>query len=416
MQHTGSSNRRALALVSAVVALLVVMSAATASAQPSLSANIGGSLDSFHEGQSGSEQRQNLNESVGFEHLFASARGRVFYNLDGGTFDSPGDWSYLLQTAGFTYRFGGQDASDRHLYVNGSFVGRLNGDAWANADYRALGASVNAEFHPGTSVTLRSGYRTDYRVFSDLSELTQFEHRAFASVLANLETRTTIIGEVQVGAKSYAGQVVTDVITIETPVTTGSTTRGHGISTGPSLRPATTTSVTPVMQSQNGNAGLVAGLVRVAQSLADRTGAHAQAAIRRTFGAVPPGVVTTPVGFLDDGVYDDPFASDAVSGQAGLTQAFAGGAEISAQASWADKRYTSTPALDTSGTVLPGSPLRHDTVWRGGILWRQPVMAAHTGKTGLSVEIGYRFTHSRSNDAYYDYTSHGMGFGFSIDY
>ena len=154
----------------------------------------------------------------------------------------------------------------------------------------------------------------------------------------------------------------------------------------------------------------------MAQSLSDRTGVHGQVAFRTTFGAVPPALVTTPAGFFDDGVYDDPFASDAVSGQAGLTRAFASGAELEAMVNYADRRYTSTPALDATGSELPGSPLRHDRVWRGGVVWSQPVFGSRTGRAALSVDLGYRFIASYSNDAFYDYTSHGFALGFSVHY
>jgi hypothetical protein len=160
----------------------------------------------------------------------------------------------------------------------------------------------------------------------------------------------------------------------------------------------------------------VSGLFRAAQSLSDRTGIHGQVAFRTTFGAVPPGLVTTPAGFFDDGVYDDPFASDAVSGQGGLTRAFSSGAELEALVNYADRRYTSTPALDAAGSELPGSPLRHDRVWRGGLVWSQPILGSRTGKAELSLDLGYRFISSSSNDAFYDYTSHGFALGFSIHY
>ena len=319
--------------------------------------------------------------------------------------------------SGFGYRVGGSGDTDRRFFFNGTFVGRRNGDAWTNADYRALGGSVNGEFHPGAGLTLRTGYRADRRVFSDLSELTQTEQQVFGSVLANLPSRTTLIAEVHGGTKLYAGQVVTDYVATEVTLTPGAAGQGRGVGMGPSLRtPVTITALTPVTESQDGNAGLVYGLVRVAQSLADRTGVHAQASVRSTFGAVPPGLVTTPAGFFDDGVYDDPYASDATAAQAGFTQSFASGAQFSGQVLWTDKRYTSTIALDATGASLPGDPLRHDEVWRGGIVWSQPVFAARTGRAALTVDVGYRFTNSQSNDAFYHYTSHGMALGFSIAY
>ena len=186
---------------------------------------------------------------------------------------------------------------------------------------------------------------------------------------------------------------------------------------GPSMRHWTTTALTPVTEPQDGNAGLVYGLVRVAQSLADRTGVHVQASVRETFGAVPPGLVTTPAGFFDDGVYDDPYASDATAAQTGFTQAFASGARTQRPGAL-DRQalHEHDRARRDRRRRCPGDPLRHDEVWRGGIVWSQPVFAARTGRAALTVDIGYRFTNSQSNDAFYHYTSHGMGLGFSIGY
>ncbi len=154
----------------------------------------------------------------------------------------------------------------------------------------------------------------------------------------------------------------------------------------------------------------------MAQSLSDRTGIHAQASVRTTFGSVPPALITTPAGFFDDGIYDDPFASDATSAQAGLTTAFESGAELSGTVSWADRRYSSTPAVDADGNNLAGSPLRRDRVWRGNLAWSMPILAAHPGKAEVTFDVSYRFIRSSSNDAFYSYTSHGIGVGLSVGY
>jgi hypothetical protein len=402
-------------LTTLLAAGLLVAWADAATAQTSVSSSVGGSFASFTEGAATSTRRQDVAATAGFEHLFNDERGRVYYDFDGGTFDSPGDWTYFLNTAGFTYRFGADDAAARKLYLNGSFVVRKNGDAWAAADYSALGGGLNGEFHPKDHLTLRTGYRADYRSFADMTALTQFEQRVFASALANFQTKTTLIAEVNVGAKLYDGQVMLEPLVVATPDTGTVATRGRGMGMGPSARTSATYYL-PQSQSQDGTAGLVAGLFRVAQSLSDRTGVHGQVAFRTTFGAVPPALVTTPAGFFDDGVYDDPFASDAISGQGGVTRAFTSGAEIEATVNYADRRYTSTPALDATGSELPGSPLRHDRVWRGAVVWSQPVFGSRTGRAELSVDVGYRVLASQSNDAFYDYASHGFALGFSVRY
>ncbi|MEI6667730.1 MAG: hypothetical protein WCP29_06205 [Acidobacteriota bacterium] len=392
--------------------ILLTGSAATAWAQPSANATIGGTFSSFRGGQTTQDSRQDVTAAAGVEQAFDQERGRVYYDFDGGTYASSGDWSYYLHTAGFTYRIGGAEDTDRRLYFNGAVVVRRNGSAWAAADYTAVGAGVNAEFHPLAALTVRTGYRADRRSFNDASALTHTQHDGFLSVLANLPTRTTLIGEIHGGAKAYGGQtVVTSTIADVSGVTVGQM-QGRGM--GPGLRGSTLTQSQLV--TQDGAAGLVSGLFRIAQSVSDRTGVFAQATGRTTFGNVAPGLITTPAGFFDDGVYDDPFASDAITAQAGVTHQFANGTQLQGSASWADRRYTSTAAVDATWIELPGSPLRRDQLWRASATWSQPVLASRTGAAALTLDLGYRLVRSRSNDAFYSYTSHGVGVGLSLAY
>ncbi len=397
----------------AITVVVMLAFAANAAAQTSGSASIGGTISSFRDVSADAGRRQDMDGGASFEHLFDDERGRIYYDFDGGTYASPGDWSYHLHSVGLRYRFGAGEPTAKRLFLTASAAIRRNGDAWSAADYSAFGGGLNAEFHPRTNVTLRTGYRADYRSFSDLAALTQLEHRGFASVLASFETRTTVIAEVQVGGKSYDGEIRLDPTATTTSSTGLNYGQTHGM--GPTLR-RTNTVVQSQTQDQSGSAGLVSGLFRVAQSLSDRTGIHAQASVRTTFGSVPPALITTPAGFFDDGIYDDPFASDATSAQAGLTTAFKSGAELRGTVSWADRRYSSTPAVDADGNNLAGSPLRRDRVWRGNLAWSMPILAAHAGKAEVTVDVSYRFIRSRSNDAFYSYTSHGIGVGLSVGY
>jgi hypothetical protein len=156
--------------------------------------------------------------------------------------------------------------------------------------------------------------------------------------------------------------------------------------------------------------------VRLAQSLTDRTGAQAQVMMRRTFGTVPAVLITTPAGFFEDGIYDDPFASDGLFVQAGVKRTFAGDAELAATVWWADKDYTGTFALGDDGLGLAGTPLRSDRVTLTQVSWTQPLIPSRTGLVRLSAEIGYRFLQHRSNDVFYNYTSHAFAVGLTIAY
>jgi hypothetical protein len=291
---------------------------------------------------------------------------------------------------------------------------RRNGDAWAAADYGAVGAKANFVFQPRTGLTLRAGVRADARQFDDLPALDQVEGSTFASVLVNLPSRTTLIGEVFLGGKSYAGETVLvaegEAVT-EAGTHTG-TGKGRGAGgMGPLVRPA----VAAVTEGDE-SAGQLTWLVRAAQSLGQSTGLSLQYTRRSVFGSVPPVVVTTPALFFEDGVYDDPYASDASAVRGVLKHVFAGGAEAGIEGYWLDKAYAATVALDETGEPRPDGALRADTVWRAGAWASVPVLGSRTGAVSLAAELGWQYTRHRSNDAFYRYDAHSVRVGLSAAY
>ncbi len=155
---------------------------------------------------------------------------------------------------------------------------------------------------------------------------------------------------------------------------------------------------------------------RAAQGLALRTGLSADLLVRNTFGDVPPAVVNTPVRFFDDGVYDDPFASDATSASVKLTQVWPALGELRVSGSWAARDYTSTPAYGLDGLPVPDGTLRADRLWRAGARFEFPMFPARTGPWEVGLTLGYDYVRSRSTDAFYRYDSHVIGVGASVRY
>lgn len=384
------------------------------SAQPGLTVTIGRAFGSIGAPGEDAEGRQTTVGAVEAEHVLASDRLRLYYEFDGGTYATPGDWRYTLHTAGGTWRvpFGNERKNTLHLGAFGSW--RTNGLSWSASDYRAVGFMANAELHPSGRATVRFGYRLDARHFPDLAELNQVQHDGFASALVNLPSRTTLIGEVHLGAKSYADTVtassVTDTLGVSTPAA-DSGRMGRGM--GPSLRASALLAGSATDQHR---AGMVTWLARVAQSLADRTGATLQYTERVTFGRVAPIVVSTPPAYFEDGVYDDPFASDARVLTATLKHLTAGGMALEGYVSRMQKAYNGLTALAADGGALAGLPSRADRVWRAGAGWTLPLFASKTGPVGLDLNIDYFFTRHRSNDVFYNYTSHAAGLGVTVSY
>ena len=122
------------------------------------------------------DSRQMTAGSVDLEHRVANEQMRLFYSLDAGTYNTPGDWSYYLHTAGGTWRSTKPDSTRPTLFIGGSAAWRGNGASWAAADYNGIGAFANVEWRPRPTATVRAGYRFDARAFPDSPELNQREH------------------------------------------------------------------------------------------------------------------------------------------------------------------------------------------------------------------------------------------------
>lgn len=389
--------------LSSIPAALVLASAAHA--QPALEARIGGSLDRLEPAGAAADSRGAFEVRLAPELEFGGRHARVSYSLAAGAFATPGDWSFLANELQGVYRLDLRKGKAK-LFLGGAGAWRHNGDAWAPADHRGLAGFANLELKPAARATIRLGYRLDRRWFGDLGELDQTEHGGFLSANLGLQSRTTLIGEVRLGSKGYAGPLA-HAPALEAPAAQA---RGQGM--GPGVRRAPLA----LLRQQAQRARLAAVLGRVAQSLGDRTGAWLQYAARWSRGDVPPALVTTPALFFDDGVYDDPFASDARRLTAGLKHVFASGATAQAFGSWQRKDYRGAPALDADGLGLASGALRRDRITSAGASLELPVFVEKTGRVELSLDLGYRYTRHRSNDAFYDYRSHSIGLGAGVGF
>lgn len=393
---------RPTALILGLVAGALPGLTQSAAAQPGIDARLAVALDALKPGAFASETRGTIEGSLTPEFGFASERGRIYYEFDGGSFNTPGDWSFLAHALGASYRLDLAAPDKARLFVGGSGSWRRNGDAWSDADYNALAAFANFELQPRPDLTLWIGYRLADRSFAQLTELDQFEQDTFVSLNLNLQSRTTLIAESHFGWKSYQGESV---------ITTFDSGRGRGgAGMGPGVRAALPLAVPTGTSGEHARQWNV--MFRAAQGLGERTGVWAQGFVRRTGGDVPPAVVATPAGFFDDGVYDDPFASDLGALSVGAKHVFTGGAELLASGAWQNKDFTAVVALDATGQPLQGNALREDRITRGGVSLSLPMPSP--GAFSLALALQYAYTRSSSNDAYYDYRSHAVGLALTV--
>ena len=422
---------RAAATVTLCALALLCLAPSGASGQPSMSGVITGAFDHVEKSVATTEDASTAPAgTLDFEHLAFEERLRLFYTMDGGTFSGDGDWHYLTHYGGARHAF---DLSpDARLFVGGTATVRVNGDSWSTANYNAVGGFANLQWSRGTS-TLRAGTRVDARRFADEAALDQNELNVFGSVLRSFQTRTTVVGEITWGAKRFTNGALVTVqpLATETGATdipagagpnggaagNGRGNGGAGVSaTGHTGAQAAMWRL-PMSSSSTSNdaATQVTVFGRVAQSLADRVAISFEASRRNAGGVVAPAVVETPEMLIDDGVYDDPYASDATIWRTGLKYSGPSGRILEGGFSRWLKFYEATPALDASGTAIPGV-LRDDRIWRADVIWREPIAPGRTGLASLAFVTTYSFMDSSSTDAYYNYDAHRLRVGVSVTY
>jgi hypothetical protein len=291
---------------------------------------------------------------------------------------------------------------------------------------------------------LRTGIRFDARRFADEAALDQNEINVFGSALVNFQSRTTLIGEISWGTKRFLDGALVSAEPLASPpgpledATTGTGgaqvggsgrgNSGMGNAGAPGAGAAAAAAARAAMQQgmwrsvyvttssgSDGPARQVTLFGRVAQSLADRVALSFEASRRNAGSVVAPAVIETPEMLIDDGVYDDPFASDATTWRTGVKYAGASGRIVEGGFSRWLKFYEATPALDANGVAVPGV-MRDDTVWRFDATWREPIAQSRTGLVSLALVATYSFMDSSSTDAYYNYDAHRFRVGVSVGY
>jgi hypothetical protein len=393
------------------VALLLVAAASThAAAQPGFTVTLGRAHNAFSDGEA-TDSEQTTTAAVLAEQYSFDERLRLFYSLDSGSFTTPGDWTYLEHAAGTSWRFGAADESRPALFVGATGTWRTNGVSWTAADFRGFGAFANVEWRPRPTGVMRAGYSLDIRNFAEVDELDQVEHDIFSSFLANLPSRTTLIGEVHVGAKSYKAGA-----RVESGIASGSEARGGaGTGRGPGSWLGEGTAGAISVAQGSGSAARVLLLGRVAQSLSDRAGLSLQYSRNISSGAVPDALVVSPVLFVDDGVYDDPFASNARNWRAAL-KVLGRGMQVDVVGLLSRKDYREMPAISGDGQPLADAALRADRIGQVGVSWTLPALTRGASPIRVRPNLEYWLTRRRSNSEPFNYESHAAAVAVVVSY
>ncbi len=341
-------------------------------------------------------RQQHVGGNAAVDYLFGGGRGRVFYELALDTFATPDAARTWLHNGGITGRFGG---ATRSFTIGGSTFWRANQGTWSDAGFRGINLLANAQLKPAQPFTLSSTYSLYVRAFPDQPALDQVEHFGSWRALLNLRSRTSLVGAVTLGRKTYDGRelVLVDTPTpIDTPASQPIVSPGSGI-----MRGWRQGGFVPIQVETIGGPGARnewSWAARVAQSLDDRTGVWIEREQRRTSGDLPTAIVWTPPLFYEDGVYDDPYVIDADTWRAGMRHVFANGAEIGGTGSVSDRVYAGLTRSDRLTRALV------DSSW--------PLWSRKSG--GLDAVISYSYFHNASSELEESYRAHQFSAGVKV--
>lgn len=392
-----------------LAAAALTLWAAAVEAQPSFDARLGLGLDTWRAGAT-TENKLAFSGTFAPEVLFADERGRAWYALDAGNADASGDWTSVHHALGARWRFDlGSDAVQ--AFVGGGLDLQRNGDAWQDADYDGAHAFFNLVGRRVGPLTLRGGVRLARRSFAGLPALDQDEAEGFAAALFNFESKTTVIAELRYGGKRWEGQPAFHVPASSTFAPSGSSGMGgrgagRGIGGTGVMVPATPEAIVPAIPAAD--ARQWTAMLRLAQGLGEKAGVHVQWLQRGLDGDPAPLRLETPAGYFDDGVLDDPYASELLAVQAGLSRNWGDATSLRLTGEWRRRDF---PAAGFADAAVPA---RQDRVWRGLARLSLPLLAEKTGDFALGLSLDYAYTDSASDDAFYDYRHHAAGVSLTL--
>jgi hypothetical protein len=292
---------------------------------------------------------------------------------------------------------------------------RWNESDYAYYNYGAYSAFMNMRYSGWEGGSMGAGFSGELRDFKELPQFNFIEGRTYIQPTVSLQTRTTLIGQFQLGYKKFTESVVSEEAvqrTVRVVVRNTGNGRGQG-QNGFKVVPIT---VTRTVQSASPGKSVLqfTGLLRAAQSVFSGTGLAVQGLIRRNPKQDGRFLTFQDGGYEDEDVlFDDPYGYESDEWSLEWTQLLPWKFTLKAGWDWKDKRYSHS-AYDVDGNPITDT-LRRD---RRANLWLtlKRTIRIKGFSPYPSVVLSYLSAKNRSNDAYYDYINHvwsvGVSFGF----
>jgi len=261
---------------------------------------------------------------------------------------------------------------DNPLNAGANYSFRNNRDEYEDYDFDQISAYINYRSSISESDFILPGYIFNRNSYNNFTLFSHNEYRLFLTWISNFETQTSLTINAQYLFKDYFEKYDYDNYLNE--------------------------------------ASLLKFRVNVGQSIGDFTGLNGYIIYQANLSEGSRYLVNDSLIYYEEEIFNDIYAYDGIETGLGFRHYFNENIELSLEAKYLKRNYSSLPAADTNGTEL--DYLRADTQigFGAGILFDLSGVI-----NGLSFSAAWNYINNNSNDYYYKYTNQMVSFSLGYD-
>jgi hypothetical protein len=273
-------------------------------------------------------------------------------------------------------------------------------------DYSGWLGYADMRLNLGKSLPIEIGYHLRARIFHELDQFSFREHAGFFRLKHFFPTKTTLIAEINLAAKTYLEKQIVSQLIIQTD-TLNSPGRGHGAGNQKLKLVQDTSLVAANLDAPQTNQ--LSLLVKIAQSITPTTGLSLQ--YLRRFQPVQATRYLAGQAYTytrDDELYDDPYTYGGQHWELALTQMLPWASRVRFFANFDSKNYL----YKLSGA---SDENRQDTAWLLGWYLTKNLTPGKWVKN-IELYLSYFYLENQSNEPYYDANGAVFSGGFNFNF
>lgn len=292
---------------------------------------------------------------------------------------------------GYTQSLDEEDLTS--LDINLGISARIDRDIFKLYDHLIYHGTAGIQHYLSDASILDVNYLYQCVRFKNLSDFNHAEYNISGQLSVSFETRTSLIFRSDFGIKIYSAQTYSTI----------NRTSGGGYGQGPGSQTTTTTTT----ESYSPTVNQLSGMLRLAQSIFDKTGISITAQYQHNLKKESRYFTSNYGPIPDDVIFDDHYGYEGLLLSAMLTQILPYDTRFRLTISSQNRSYSTLPAYDLFWNQV--SDKRND---------KRTVYTLQLKKSiesiGLSIGATYDYIINSSNDAFYDYTNKALTFELSL--